>query len=142
MHNFNNAYNLVDLALLLTVSTMLQRFRDITAEGTVRSNIALSKGCFPPSCILFFIFNLNIAKAIPKEDVKKALDIYKGGKNNNYKLYVYNNCNNNNFGYYVAGLLEGDGHIYIHALGTSTLNRVLNPRIVFTSHVDNLPLYS
>lgn len=35
-----------------------------------------------------------------------------------------------------------DGSISIPALGTTTLNRVLNPRIVFTSHVNNLGLYS
>ena len=28
------------------------------------------------------------------------------------------------------------------ALGNSTLNRVLNPRIVFTSHINNLGLYA
>jgi len=38
--------------------------------------------------------------------------------------------------------LEGDGHISIPALGTTTLNRVLNPRIVFTSHINNLGLYA
>ena len=54
---------------------------------------------------MHFIFNLNITKAIPKEDVKNALDIYKV-KNNNYKLYCYNNCNNDNFGYYISGILS------------------------------------
>jgi hypothetical protein len=44
-------------------------------------------------------------------------------------------------GYYLAGLLEGDGHISIPALGKSTLNRILNPRIVFTFHKKNLKLY-
>ena len=38
--------------------------------------------------------------------------------------------------------MEGDGHISIPALGITTLNRVLNPRIVFTSHVKNLGLYA
>jgi hypothetical protein len=38
--------------------------------------------------------------------------------------------------------LEGDGHISIPALGITTLNRVLNPRIVFTSHINNLGLYA
>jgi len=45
-------------------------------------------------------------------------------------------------GFYLAGLLEGDGHISLPILGTTTLNRVLNPRIVFTSHVNNLGLYA
>ena len=46
------------------------------------------------------------------------------------------------FGYYLAGLLEGDGHISLPALGNTTLNRVLNPRIVFTSHINNIGLYA
>lgn len=45
------------------------------------------------------------------------------------------------FGHYLAGLLEGDGHISISALGKTTLNRVLNPRFVFTFHKKNLKLY-
>ena len=38
--------------------------------------------------------------------------------------------------------MEGDGHISIPALGNTTLNRILNPRIVFTSHKNNLHLYA
>ena len=45
-------------------------------------------------------------------------------------------------GYYLAGLLEGDGSISIPALGTTTMNRILNPRIVFTSHVNNIGMYA
>jgi hypothetical protein len=78
---------------------------------------------------------LNIAKAIPIEDLEKALSIYKA--NNDTRLLT-----NNNLGYYLAGLLEGDGHISIPALGNTTLNRVLNPRIVFTSHINNLGMYA
>lgn len=44
--------------------------------------------------------------------------------------------------YYLAGLLEGDGHISLPSLGNTTLNRVLNPRIVFTSHINNLGLFT
>jgi LAGLIDADG endonuclease len=39
-------------------------------------------------------------------------------------------------------LLEGDGHISIPALGNTILNRILNPRIVFTSHINNIQLYA
>jgi hypothetical protein len=81
------------------------------------------------------IYNFNIAKAIPSENVEKALNIYKA--NNNSILLT-----KNNFGHYLAGLLEGDGHISIPALGNTTLNRVLNPRIVFTSHINNLGMYA
>jgi hypothetical protein len=80
-------------------------------------------------------YNLNISKAIPTENVEKALNIY---KTNNYSsLFI-----KNDLGYYLEGLLEGDGHISIPALGITTLNRVLNPRIVFTSHINNLGLYA
>jgi hypothetical protein len=42
----------------------------------------------------------------------------------------------------LAGLLEGGDHISLPVLSTTTLNRVLNPRIVFTSHISNLGLYA
>lgn len=45
------------------------------------------------------------------------------------------------FGYYLAGLLEGDGHISIPAYGKTTLNRILNPRFVFTFHQKDIELY-
>jgi hypothetical protein len=49
---------------------------------------------------------------------------------------------NDQLGYYLAGLLEGDGHISLPAVGNTTLNRILNPRIVFTSHINNLGFYA
>jgi len=45
---------------------------------------------------------------------------------------------NNQLGYYLAGLLEGDGHISLPAIGHTTLTRILNPRVIFTSHINNL----
>ena len=79
---------------------------------------------------------MNIAKAIPVEDLKKSLNDYK--VKNNIEVFK----NNSNLGHYLAGLLEGDGHISLPSLGVTTLNRVLNPRIVFTSHINNLGLYA
>jgi hypothetical protein len=38
--------------------------------------------------------------------------------------------------------LEGDGSIDLPVIGKSKLNRVLNPRIVFTSHIHNIGMYS
>jgi hypothetical protein len=79
---------------------------------------------------------LNIARAISVEDLEKSLNDYK--VKNNIKVFK----NNNNLGYYLAGLLEGDGHISLPSLGVTTLNRVLNPRIVFTSHINYLSMYT
>lgn len=45
------------------------------------------------------------------------------------------------FGCYLAGLLEGDGHIGLPSIGKTSLNRILNPRITFTSHINNLEMY-
>ena len=78
---------------------------------------------------------MNIARAIPVENLEKWLNDYKV---NNNKVFE----NNNNLGYYLEGLLEGDGHISLPSLGITTLNRVLNTRIVFTSHSNNLAMYS
>jgi hypothetical protein len=47
----------------------------------------------------------------------------------------------NLLGHYLAGLLEGDGYIYLPFLGNTILNRVLNPRIIFTSHINDIGLY-
>jgi hypothetical protein len=51
------------------------------------------------------------------------------------------NLKDDQFGFYLAGLFEGDGHLSLPFLGQTTLNRVLNPRIVFTSHINNIELY-
>jgi LAGLIDADG endonuclease len=79
---------------------------------------------------------LNIVKAIDKEEIKKSLV----NKDNIYKHI--NDKDDDQLGYYLAGLLEGDGNISIPALGNTTLNRIFNPRIVFTSHKNNLHLYA
>lgn len=50
--------------------------------------------------------------------------------------------NNNNLGYYLASLLEGDGHISFPSLDVTTLNWVLNSRIIFTSHINYLGMYT
>ena len=81
-------------------------------------------------------YNLNIAKAIPVENLQKHLNDYK--VNNNLKVFK----DKNSLGYYLAGLFEGDGHISLPSLGITTLDRVLNPRIVFTSHINNLGMYA
>jgi hypothetical protein len=47
----------------------------------------------------------------------------------------------NKLGYYLAGLLEGDGHISLPFLGNTILNRILNPRIIFTGDIKDIELY-
>lgn len=85
------------------------------------------------------LYTLTTARAITDEDVKRALSIYKS-KTNSYNIYENNS---DNLGYYLAGLLEGDGHISIPALFKNSKSiRVFNPRIVFTSHINNLGLYA
>ena len=123
MHLFNNSYILLYVALFLVISSMSLWFRDIIAEGKPKLNHTL-------------YYYLNIAQKIPSIDIEEALRNYKN--NNNTTIFT----NRNNLGYYLAGLLEGDGSISLPSLGVTTLNRVLNPRIVFTSHVNNLGMYS
>lgn len=124
-HGFAYAeYNLM-LSLTALILSMSFWWRDVIAEGILNLK---SK--------ILYNYNLNIARAIPVENLEKCLNDYK--IKNNTEVFK----NNNNLGYYLAGLLEGDGHISLPSLGVTTLNRVLNPRIVFTSHIDNLGMYA
>jgi len=90
--------------------------------------------------ILYFqavLFNyvLNIAKAVSKEEIKQALYFIS-------KKISHLNFSKDQLGFYLAGLIEGDGCISLPAIGNTKLNRVLNPRIVFTSHINNIGLYA
>jgi hypothetical protein len=38
-------------------------------------------------------------------------------------------------------LFEGDGSINLPSIGKTTLNRILNPRFVFTFHWNDIDLY-
>ena len=49
---------------------------------------------------------------------------------------------NQQLGHYLAGLFEGDGHLSLPFMGKTILNIVLNPRIVLTSHINDLVLYA
>jgi hypothetical protein len=109
-------------------------FRDIISEATTNIGKYANKEYF---------YYLDTARAITDEDVNQSLSIFKLNSNS-YKIYENNS---ENFGYYLAGLLEGDGHISIPDAGyalfqNSKSTRVFNPRIVFTSHINNLGLYA
>lgn len=133
MHSFSGSYNIFFLSLASVTFSMSFWFRDIISEGNETLRLI--------QYIFNFFFYLNTAKALPIEDVKQALSTY----NSNLHLYPRGESflykkDKNSLGYYL-GLLEGDGSISIPGLGTTTLNRILNPRIVFTSHVNNIGMY-
>ena len=123
MHNFYNTYILWYISVVLVIASMSLWFRDIIAEG--KSKFKNTLHCY----------YLNITQTISSTDIEKAKHTY----NTTNDLTVFKD--NNNLGYYLAGLLEGDGSIYLPSLGVTTLNRVLNPRIVFTSHINNIGMY-
>lgn len=137
MHSFSNSYNVLFLALLMVVFSMSFWFRDIISEGKIK---LIEYGLNFFSHTLEGSAYLKIAKAVPIEDVKETLNIYTSKEEFFNKYNVYKD--KNNLGYYLAGLLEGDGSISIPSLGNTTMNRILNPRIVFTTHIDNLGLYA
>jgi hypothetical protein len=126
MHGFQNGGALLTLGFIMTASGMTLWFRDVITEGRASS--------------LNFILNivsnhiLYTSKAVSPEIIEQALINF----NKESKGFL----NKDQFGYYLAGLLEGDGHLSLPALGNTTLNRVLNPRIIFTSHINNLGMYA
>ena len=86
-HGFGYAeYNLI-MSLTSLILAMSFWWRDVIAEGKT-----WLKGT------ILSIYHLNIAKAIPIEDLEKALSIYNA--NNDTRLLT-----NNPLGYYLAGLL-------------------------------------
>jgi len=121
-HGFNNSEYFLTLAFFTLVLSMSFWFRDIISEGKCKYKFQ----------IVLLNNKLNIAKAISGEQIKHIKD---HSNINTLKL------NKNQLGHYLAGLLEGDGHISLPFLGNTILNRILNPRIIFTSHINNLPLY-
>lgn len=75
---------------------------------------------------------VKITKSISLDTIKQIKDNV-----NKHSL----NIDQNQFGYYLAGLLEGDSHLSLPFKCKTILNRVLNPRIVFTSHKNNIELF-
>ena len=125
-HGFANGGELLTLGFCLTAGGMILWFRDVITEGRAWS-------LFITHSILSN-YTLNISKTIFPEKIEQALI--------NFSKESQGSLDKDQFGYYLAGLLEGDGHLSLPALGNTILNRVLNPRIVFTSHINNLGLYA
>lgn len=141
MHSFSSLYLVLYLALFVWVSTMSFWFRDVIIESTATIRIYFVRSLIILLTLIYYkqeFFALATASVVTDEKVSRVLSNYKL----NYNSYrIYEN-NPDNFGYYLAGLLEGDGHISIPALFKNSQSaRVFNPRIVFTSHIDNLGLY-
>jgi len=123
MQGFNHGGQLISLGFTLTVFGMILWFRDIITEGRKNSNNLIS--------------NLNIlftSKVITKEMIKTLLSKYLVKEQPNLGT-------NEDLGHYLSGLLEGDGCIDLPSIGKTSLKRVLNPRIIFTSHINNLEMY-
>lgn len=130
MHGFVNAEYWLASAFILLLSSMFFWFRDIISEGKAESlSLHLSN----------LNYTLKTTRVITPKQVEQSLVNYYANPYNKAGNYYKGN---KEFSYYLAGLLEGDGHISLPSLGVTTLNRVLNPRIVFTSHINNLGLYA
>ena len=125
MHGFQSIGYCLIIALFSLILTMSFWFRDIISEGKLKKTI-------------INVSTLYIARAIPKENIYEALLNYL--KENNVNSFIY--IDKDQFFHYLAGLLEGDGHLSLPEKGTTILSRVVNPRIIFTSHVNNLGLYA
>lgn len=60
-------------------------------------------------------------------------------KKNDYHTNL-NNSLSNQFGYYLAGLIEGDGYIFIPKESKDNKNRLIYPSIQIVFHTKDLPL--
>jgi LAGLIDADG endonuclease len=49
---------------------------------------------------------------------------------------------NSQLGFYLAGLIEGDGNIWTSKTLISVKGRIYNPHVVFTSHIREIPLFA
>jgi hypothetical protein len=150
MHGFSYGGYILTLGFILTTYGMILWFRDVIIEGTALSLfISQTQNIF--SNHIYFI-----SKTIPPEKIEQTL------MNFTTENKGYLNLNKDQFSYYFShpipsqsqfqlelglggngtGLLEGDGHLSLPALGKTSLNRILNPRIIFTSHINNMGLYA
>ena len=115
-HGFVNGGELLTLGFILVSGAMVLWFRDVITEGTKKISSILTT-----------------TKALSKEDVIQEYNKY-CEENSHVQNSPYKSSNSSKeLGYYLAGLLEVDGSINIPSLGKTSLKRVLNPRIVFTS---------
>ncbi len=98
MHSFQWYVRLVLISILNVIYSMSLWFRDVISEGKISFNYMY----------------LKTASAICKEIIEKI-------KNDCLNKF---NLKDEQFGYYLAGLFEGDGHLSLPFLGQTTLNRI------------------
>ena len=95
-------------------------FNDVNIEGTISLTSNLLN------------HTLNLTRALSNEEINNF--------KNKLKIENYN-LDENQLGYYLAGLIEGDGNINIPAKGKTILKRILNPRITITGHINNIEIF-
>jgi hypothetical protein len=117
---FEKGVNLLFISLISVTYSMSLWFRDVISEGI---NLNFFKS---------LLSEYSSSRAISKQEISIII------KNNRHNPHI----KEDQFGYYLAGLLEGDGHLSLPFLGKTILNRILNPRIVFTSHINDIGLYA
>jgi hypothetical protein len=117
---FEKGVNLLVVSLISVIYSMSLWFRDVISEGI---NLNFLKS---------LLSEYSSSRAISKQEISTIL------KNNRHNPHI----KEDQFGYYLAGLLEGDGHLSLPFLGKTVLNRILNPRIIFTSHINDIGLYA
>ena len=83
----------------------------------------------------FFLFKFNQNCLLNRSTSNNSI------VNNRISKFFFYSLRGEEFGFYLAVLLEGDGHISIPAIGKTTLNKIFNPRFVFTFHLNNIELY-
>ncbi len=139
-HGFNYAGQLFLVGLTLTAGGMILWFRDVIFEGTLNfflteffiknSLTRVNSSHLQKSYSDMEEINLKISEQkleySNKLNIDNKIELLKLFKNNLYNT----NYNKEQLSYYLAGLLEGDGHISLPFLGKTSLNRILNPRFV------------
>ncbi len=137
-HGFEHGGSLLLLGFILTASSMILWFRDVIMEGTQKIKFSdLIK-----YHINYRLNNLKITRVIFPDEINEAYKNYCSNLRLEYLTKNKLNLDEEQLGYYLAGLLEGDGSISLPSIGKSQLSRILNPRIIFTSHINNLGLYT
>jgi hypothetical protein len=122
-HGFEHGGSLLSLGFILTAGVMGLWFRDVITEGRAKSLYSVTS---------LFDSIVKSTTTIKKEEILEYVDL---------KSKIFD-LNDEQLGYYLSGLIEGDGDIYLPSLGKTILSRILNPRINFTSHTNNLYLYA